>query len=233
MQDNRSNRTNEGLPLTPRTANRANTVARVTPLEQASGMPALPTSRPQREGRATGPINPVYIALITLVPLAILATMLFASVKLFPPPDRVLPGVPVKITPISDLAPQIALTYSQAKDGTHRREGDKVYISGQVKNNSDRTIFGVYLKAFLYRPDELGGQALVGSGIGNAAGDVASGATSPFTITAQLAVGPVPIKAGTPAPPTDYQTVNIQVDQVWGPTPTPQTTSTPQPTAAK
>ncbi|MDQ2807924.1 MAG: hypothetical protein M3Z04_13605 [Chloroflexota bacterium] len=225
MQDNRSNRTNEGVTITPRTANRANTVARVTPLEQASGMPALPTSRPQRERRATGPINPVYIALITLVPLAILATMLFASAKMFPPPDRVLPGAQVRITPGSELASQIGLTYSPTKDGTHRREGDKVYITGQAKNNTDRTIFGIYLKAFLYRPDALGGQELVGSGVGNAAGDVAPGATVPFTITAQLAGGPAP-KAGMPTPPPkDYETVEIYTDQVWGPTPTPQTTA--------
>ncbi len=228
MQDNRSNRTNEGVIVTPRTANRANTVARITPLEQASRMPSLPTSRPQRERRATGPINPVYIALITLVPLAILATMLFASVKLFPPPDRVLPGALVQITPISELAPQIGLTWARTKDGTHRREGDKVYITGQAKNNSDRTIFGIYLKAFLYRPDALGGQELVGNGVGNAVGDIAPGATVPFTITAQLTGGPAPSKASTPTlPPKDYETVEIYTDQVWGPTPTPQ------PTAAK
>ncbi len=226
MQDNRSNQTNEGVTITPRTSNRANTVARVTPLEQASGMPMLPTSRPQRERRATGPINPIYIALITLVPLAILATMLFASVKLFPPPDRVLPGALVQITPGSELASHIGLTWSHTKDGTHRREGDKVYIIGQAKNNSDRTIFGIYLKAFLYRPDALGGQELVGSGVGNAVGDVAPGVTVPFTITAQLTGGPVPAKAGTsPLPPKEYETVEIYTDQVWGPTPTPQPTA--------
>jgi len=225
MQDNRSNRTNEGVTITPRTANRANTVARITPLEQASGMPALPTSRPRRERRATGPINPIYIALITLVPLAILATMLFASAKMFPPPDRVLPGALVQITPASDLWRQVVPSYSKTKDATHRREGDKVYITGQVKNGTDHTIFGIYLKAFLYRPDALGGQELVGSGVGNAVGDVAPGATVPFTITAQLTGGPAG-KAGTPTlPPKEYETVEIYTDQVWGPTPTPQATA--------
>jgi hypothetical protein len=228
MQDRTPNRSNDPLVIAPRTRNRANTLPSVNPMEQASRTPALPTSRPQAERPSTGPINPVYIALITLVPLAILGTMLLASVMLFRPPDEKHPGVMAIITPGAD--PTVlalvhpSLVYDKTKTATHRRDGDKVYITGSVTNNSNKPVAGIFLKAFLYRPDGLGGQQMVGTGIGNTVGEIAPGATVPFTVSAQLTGGPVPKDMTTPTPPGDYETVDIQVDQVWVPAPAPTTT---------
>ena len=52
-------------------------------------------------------------------------------------------------------------------------------------------------------------------------GDIAPGATVPFTVTAQLSSAPG-VKLGTPTPvPLDFTTVDVQVDTVWLNTPTP------------
>jgi len=200
-------------------SNRSNEPIRVAPLDQAGRVPVLPTSRPARQVRRKGPINPVYLLLITVVPLLLLGTMVWAAARLFPPPSRPQAGVMVKITPAAGLAAQIAVTW--AKDAAaQRRDGDQVYVTGQVTNHSSTPIYGVYLKAFLYTPDGMGGQKLVGSGVGSAGGDLAPGATAPFTVTAQVNTGPVP-KAGDPQPtPATFQTVDVQVDQLWLPTPT-------------
>ncbi|MGI8588176.1 MAG: hypothetical protein ACR2M0_10890 [Chloroflexia bacterium] len=212
--DRSSNRSN--------TPARANTPARVTPLEQASRIPLLPTSRPARARRRTGPLNPVYLLLVTVVPLTILAVMVWAASGQYASLGKPQPGVVVVLTPAADVASRISLTYPK-DTASQQRQGDIVTINGQAKNNSSAKLRGVYLKAFLYRPDAHGGQELVGNGVGSTGGELLPGAAAPFTVTAQLSGGPAPSKPGTPpVPPKDFQTVNVQVDQVWiDPTPTP------------
>jgi hypothetical protein len=200
-----------------RTPNRSNEPARITPLEQAGRMPVLPTSRPARVPRHRGPINPVYIVLITVVPLAMLATMVWAAAGMFPRDETAgQAAAMIQISPTAEVATKLQLQYS--KDAaSQRREGDQVYITGQLTNTSNEVVHGAFLKAFLYAP----GPVVVGSGIGNAVGDIAPGATVPFTVTAQLSSAPG-VTLGTPTPPPlDFTTVDVQVDTVWLNTPTP------------
>ena len=221
------NRRNESVVITPGRAQRSNVPVRLEdpagpPAAPPAGVPVMPTARPRRAARRRGPINPIYLLLVTVVPLVLLGVMVWAAAAQYTPPSRPEPQALIIITPVADLAPQIALTYNpDAAAAT--RDGDQVLVSGQVKNNTSLVVHGVYLKAFLYRPDGLGGQEAVGSGVGNAVGDIAPGASAPFTVTAQLSRGPG-VKLGTPTPlPQDFKTVQIFVDQVWsGSTPTPQ-----------
>ncbi|HUS16764.1 MAG TPA: hypothetical protein VM536_17345 [Chloroflexia bacterium] len=215
-----ANRVNEGVIRT--SAQRANDAVRISPLEQASRMPLLPTSRPARVARRTGPINPVYLVLVAVVPLVLLGTMVWAAAALFPPPSRPEPGVMVQITPANEFGHSMVLDYKKTNDPSYRRENDWVFVTGRLQNNSQQVVHGVFLKAFFYRKDALGGAELVGTGIGSTAGDIPPGGTADFVVPGQLTGGPVP-KEGTATPPRDYETVDVQVDQVWtDPTPVPK-----------
>ena len=200
-----------------RTPNRSNEPVRITPLDQTGSVPVLPTSRPARVARRRGPINPVYIVLITVVPLAMLATMVWAAAGMFPHDETTgQAAAMIQITPTAEVATKLQLKYNKDAAG-QRREGAMVYITGQLTNTSNEVVHGAFLKGFLYAP----GPTVVGSGIGNAVGDIAPGATVPFTVTAQLSSAPG-VKLGTPTPVAlDFTTVDVQVDTVWLNTPTP------------
>jgi hypothetical protein len=205
---------------------RSNAPLRIAPAEAPAGVPVLPTIERPRRTRRRGPINPVYLLLLTLLPLLMLAIMVWAAAALFPrsTSPRVQPTA--VITPGNALAENVQASYDP-NGATYRREGDIVYVTGTVKNNTDTTLLNITLKAFLYNGPE-DNKTLVGSGIGWALGDIAPGASAPFTVTAQLSSGPVP-GAGTPTPPPEaFNSVRVLADQVQVvPTPTPATTPTP------
>ncbi len=209
-----------------RVSNRSNTPARanepapITPLEQASRMPILPTSRPRRAARRRGPINPVYILLLTLMPLVMIGVMVWAAAVLFQPSAAAAPQI-TNFVPANALATEVQPAYN-SDIGAYKRDGDLVTVTGQVKNNSDTGMRDLTLKAFVYGTGSDGKPAVVGSGVGWAYGEIAPGATAPFTLTAHIGPG-ITTVAGTPGPaPVQPRTVQVLVDQVWAvATPTP------------
>src|SRR5579859_354359 len=209
-------------PVRPRTPNRSNVLPSRTPLQQASRMdlPVLPTSRGPRTARRTGPINPVYLLLITVVPLAILASMVWAAAGMYHVTAAAPANEVVVLTPAFAAAPDAITRSYKPAAADQTREGDIVFTTGTVTNNTQSVVRGVYLKAFLYRTGANGAQELVRSGVGNALGDIAPGASAPFTVTSQLSGGPVP-KDGTPTPAKNFDRVEVFVDQVVGPTSVP------------
>ena len=182
----------------------------------------MPTAQPRRVARRRGPINPIYLLLLTVLPLGLLAIMVWAASGLFPRSNRVKVEPTAVITPGNTLAADLQADYDK-NGAAYRREGDIIYVTGTVKNNAKQPVHNVTLKAFLYNDSTQGHPELVGSGIGWALGDIAPGATAPFTVTAQLSSAHPGTGLGTPTPaPQDFKTVQVLIDQVWAdPTPIP------------
>lgn len=208
MQPNRgSNRSNEPA--------RSNAPMRIAPADTAGGVPVMPTAQPRRAARRRGPINPVYLLLLTVLPLGLLAIMVWAASGLFPRSDSPRIEPTAVITPGNSLALDLEAAYDK-NGAAYRREGDIIYVTGTVKNNAKQPVHNVTLKAFLYNDGDAGHPELVGSGLGWALGDIAPGATAPFTVTAQLSSAHPGTGIGTPTPaPQDFKTVQVLVDQVW------------------
>src|SRR5262249_20069957 len=152
--------------------------------------------------------------LLTVLPLGILAIMVWSAAALFPHSDQPRIEPTAVITPGNPLAAQLVASYD-TNGASYQRDGDIVFVTGTLKNNSSEPVHNATLQAFLYDTDAQGNPDLVGSGIGWALGDIAPGATAPFTVTAQLSGGPG-VGLTTPTPvPRDFKTVQVLPDQAW------------------